>query len=123
MGLGQSATKMMQILFNSFACKWHELRYFSFTEAKRPRVQQTDRESSPADEGRDISVVYVCELPEVKGRFDIEKARNFFNRAGPHYGLLQAGKSVMSHDGVTMVRFQHGIVVIINMFRVRVMSA
>jgi ribonuclease Z len=85
-------------------------------------VQPTDRESSPAEEGRDISVVYVCELPEVKGRFDIEKARKFFNRAGPHYGLLQAGKSVMSHDGVTMVRFQHEIVVIINVFRVRVMS-
>lgn len=52
-----------------------------------------------------MSVVYVCELPEVKGRFDIEKARKFFTRAGPHYGLLQVGKSVMSHDGVTMVRF------------------
>lgn len=75
-----------------------------FPETKRPRVQQTDPESPSADEGRDVSVVYVCELPEVKGRFDIEKARKFFTRAGPHYGLLQAGKSVMSHDGVTMVR-------------------
>lgn len=51
-----------------------------------------------------MSVVYVCELPEVKGRFDIQKARKFFNRPGPHYGLLQSGKSVMSSDGKTMVR-------------------
>ncbi|KAG0614312.1 hypothetical protein M758_6G167300 [Ceratodon purpureus] len=72
-------------------------------KTKRPRVEQTDPESPSSEEGRDVSVVYVCELPEVKGRFDIEKARKFFTRAGPHYGLLQAGKSVMSHDGVTMV--------------------
>lgn len=75
---------------------------------KRARVQQTATEtsSSAVDEGCDVSVVYVCELPEVKGRFDIEKARKFFKRPGPHYGLLQSGKSVMSHDGVTMVRLQ-----------------
>lgn len=70
-------------------------------------MQQTATEtSSPVDEGCDVSVVYVCELPEVKGRFDIEKAQKFFKRPGPHYGLLQSGKSVMSSDGVTMVRLQ-----------------
>ena len=74
------------------------------SETERAGVPETDPQSPSADEGRDVSVVYVCELPEVKGRFDIEKARKFFTRAGPHYGLLQAGKSVMSHDGKTMVR-------------------
>lgn len=92
-------------IYLSCVRKWHVLKYASFTETKRPRLEQTATESSPADEGRDVSVTYVCELPEVKGRFDIEKARKFFNRPGPHYGHLQAGKSVMASDGVTMVRF------------------
>lgn len=89
---------------------WHAnlyvLKYVSLTETKRPRVQQTATESSSSDEGHDVSVVYVCELPEVKGRFDIEKARKFFNRPGPHYGLLQSGQSVMASDGKTMVRLK-----------------
>ncbi|XP_024394982.1 tRNase Z TRZ3, mitochondrial isoform X2 [Physcomitrium patens] len=71
--------------------------------SKRARVEETTAESSFADESYDVSVAYVCELPEVKGRFDIEKARKFFNRPGPHYGLLQSGKSVLASDGVTMV--------------------
>lgn len=75
------------------------------TGSKRARVEETTAESSFADESYDVSVAYVCELPEVKGRFDIEKARKFFNRPGPHYGLLQSGKSVLASDGVTMVRY------------------
>lgn len=70
---------------------------------KRPWAEQSPVEDSLVDPGGELSVVYVCELPEVKGKFDLEKAQAFFTRAGPHYGQLQAGKSVMASDGVTMV--------------------
>ncbi|CAK9882365.1 unnamed protein product [Sphagnum jensenii] len=64
-------------------------------------VKGTIRSQDKRDD--ELSVVYVCELPEVKGKFDPSKAEAFFNRPGPHYGLLQAGKSVMGSDGKTMV--------------------
>ena len=78
----------------------------SQARSKRARLEQSSSagsEQSVVDEGSDLSVVYVCELPEVKGRFDLKKAQAFFNRPGPHYGMLQAGKSVMGSDGKTMV--------------------
>jgi ribonuclease Z len=74
--------------------------------AKRPRVEQLQLGSEETLIDDELSVVYVCELPEVKGKFDPSKAEAFFNRPGPHYGLLQAGKSVMGSDGKTMVRKQ-----------------
>lgn len=67
----------------------------SQARSKRARLEQSSSagsEQSVVDEGSDLSVVYVCELPEVKGRFDLKKAQAFFNRPGPHYGMLQAGK-------------------------------
>ncbi|KAF8044967.1 hypothetical protein N665_5918s0001 [Sinapis alba] len=44
----------------------------------------------------ETSVVYVCELPEINGRFDPAKAMALGLRAGPKYGKLQAGQSVKS---------------------------
>ncbi|KAJ1685066.1 hypothetical protein LUZ63_016456 [Rhynchospora breviuscula] len=44
----------------------------------------------------DMSVVYACELPEVKGKFDPVKAASLGLKPGPKYRELQLGKSVKS---------------------------
>ncbi|GAV77562.1 Lactamase_B_2 domain-containing protein/Lactamase_B_4 domain-containing protein [Cephalotus follicularis] len=44
----------------------------------------------------EMSVIYVCELAEVKGKFDPKKAVALGLRAGPKYSQLQSGKSVKS---------------------------
>jgi ribonuclease Z len=44
----------------------------------------------------DMSVVYVCELPEIMGKFDPEKAKALGLRPGPKYRELQLGNSVES---------------------------
>ncbi|KAK8936191.1 hypothetical protein KSP39_PZI013536 [Platanthera zijinensis] len=44
----------------------------------------------------DVAVVYVCELPEIKGKFDPEKAASLGLNPGPKYRELQLGNSVMS---------------------------
>ncbi|KAH9301436.1 hypothetical protein KI387_013019 [Taxus chinensis] len=51
----------------------------------------------------DISVVYICELPDIKGKFDPSKARALGLKPGPKYRELQLGKSVRSDTGDTMV--------------------
>ncbi|PIA44311.1 hypothetical protein AQUCO_01700130v1 [Aquilegia coerulea] len=50
-----------------------------------------------------ISVIYVCELPEIKGKFDVNKAKALGVPQGPKYGKLQCGYSVMSDDQNIMV--------------------
>ncbi|KAI3671581.1 hypothetical protein L1987_87320 [Smallanthus sonchifolius] len=44
----------------------------------------------------DISVLYICELPEIRGKFDPEKAKALGLRPGPKYRELQEGTSVKS---------------------------
>ncbi|CAA7057986.1 unnamed protein product [Microthlaspi erraticum] len=44
----------------------------------------------------ETSVIYVCELPEINGKFDPKKAMALGLRAGPKYGKLQSGQSVKS---------------------------
>ncbi|MQL95375.1 hypothetical protein Taro_028042, partial [Colocasia esculenta] len=44
----------------------------------------------------DIAVVYVCELPEIKGKFDPVKAEALGLKPGPKYRELQGGSSVKS---------------------------
>ena len=51
----------------------------------------------------DISVLYICELPEIRGKFDPEKARAFGLRPGPKYRELQEGISVKSDTKNIMV--------------------
>lgn len=51
----------------------------------------------------DMSVVYVCELPEIKGKFDPSKAAAFGLKPGPKYRELQLGNSVMSDRQNIMV--------------------
>ena len=50
-----------------------------------------------------MSVVYVCELPEIKGKFDLEKAKALGLRPGPKYRELQLGNSVKSDHQNVMV--------------------
>lgn len=51
----------------------------------------------------DISVIYVCELPEIKGKFDPKKAAALGLRPGPKYRELQLGNSVKSDHQDIMV--------------------
>lgn len=44
----------------------------------------------------EMSVVYVCELPEIMGKFDPKKAVALGLKAGPKYSELQSGRSVKS---------------------------
>ncbi|KAK7402288.1 hypothetical protein VNO78_14435 [Psophocarpus tetragonolobus] len=57
----------------------------------------------PAAKPGDMSVVYVCELPEIKGKFDPEKAKAFGLKPGPKYRDLQLGNSVKSDHQNIMV--------------------
>lgn len=50
-----------------------------------------------------LSVIYICELPEVMGKFDPKKALEKGLKPGFKYGKLQRGESVMSDDGSQMV--------------------
>lgn len=44
----------------------------------------------------DVSVLYICELSEIKGKFDPERAKAFGLKPGPKYRELQNGNSVKS---------------------------
>lgn len=44
----------------------------------------------------EMSVLYICELPELMGKFDPKKAASLGLKAGPKYSELQHGKSVKS---------------------------
>ena len=57
----------------------------------------------PSAKAGDISVVYICELPEIKGKFDPEKAKAFGLKPGPKYRELQLGNSVKSDHQNIMV--------------------
>lgn len=51
----------------------------------------------------DMSVLYICELPELMGKFDPKKAAALGLKAGPKYAELQKGKSVKSDSLDIMV--------------------
>lgn len=51
----------------------------------------------------DVSVIYACELPEIKGKFDIAKAVALGLKPGPKYRELQLGNSVESDKKNIMV--------------------
>ncbi|XP_057967084.1 tRNase Z TRZ3, mitochondrial [Malania oleifera] len=55
-----------------------------------------NHKAEPAIRPGDISVIYVCELPEIMGKFDPEKAKALGLKPGPKYRELQLGKSVTS---------------------------
>ncbi|OIT32048.1 PREDICTED: zinc phosphodiesterase ELAC protein 2-like [Nicotiana attenuata] len=46
----------------------------------------------------ELSVVYICEFPEIKGKFDPDKAAKFGVEPGPKYAQLQRGNSVQSDN-------------------------
>lgn len=51
----------------------------------------------------DVSVVYACELPDIKGKFDPAKAVALGLKPGPKYRELQLGNSVISDRQNIMV--------------------
>ncbi|XP_021765309.1 tRNase Z TRZ3, mitochondrial-like [Chenopodium quinoa] len=65
--------------------------------------ESINNESETSIKPRDLSVVYICELPEIQGKFDPERAKALGLRAGPKYRELQQGKSVKSDHRDIMV--------------------
>ncbi|KAJ8440007.1 hypothetical protein Cgig2_020495 [Carnegiea gigantea] len=55
-----------------------------------------NNESGTAIKPGDLSVIYVCELPEIQGKFYPEKAQALGLNPGPKYKALQLNKSVKS---------------------------
>jgi ribonuclease Z len=51
----------------------------------------------------DTAIVYACELPEIKGKFDPAKAASLGLKPGPKYRELQLGNSVQSDKFDKMV--------------------
>lgn len=51
----------------------------------------------------EMSVIYVCELPELMGKFDPKKAVALGLKPGPKFSELQSGKSVKSDSKDIMV--------------------
>ena len=78
-----------------------EERRDQFSEALLPRSQ--NNEFDLAVKPGDISVIYVCELPEIMGKFDPQKAVALGLRPGPKYRDLQLGNSVKSDRQNIMV--------------------
>ncbi|CAI9753794.1 unnamed protein product [Fraxinus pennsylvanica] len=70
----------------------------------RPNDPETGLdETKPAN----LSVIYICELPEIKGKFDPDKAASLGLRPGPKYRELQLGNSVMSDHQNIRVKPSH----------------
>lgn len=63
---------------------------------------EEERNESVLNPG-ELSVVYVCELPEVQGKFHPEKAKALGLKPGPNYRALQLNKSVKSDELDIMV--------------------
>ncbi|XP_074285342.1 tRNase Z TRZ3, mitochondrial [Silene latifolia] len=68
-----------------------------------PASDTGNGELGPPLKPGDISVIYVCELPKIQGRFHPEKAKALGLRAGPKYRDLQNNISVKSDDRDIMV--------------------
>lgn len=73
------------------------------SEERRNQYLRPHKEHSEALKPGDISVIYVCELPEIKGKFDPAKAAALGLRPGPKYRELQLGNSVRSDHQNIMV--------------------
>ncbi|KAL7222149.1 hypothetical protein ACSBR1_023958 [Camellia fascicularis] len=72
-----------------------------YSEPLSPR--SPNNEAELAVKPGDISVIYVCELPEIKGKFDPKKASALGLKPGPKYRELQLGNSVKSDHQNVMV--------------------
>ncbi|KAL3631919.1 tRNAse Z trz4, mitochondrial [Castilleja foliolosa] len=73
----------------------------SHLEVSQPAKDKSNESSSPQSGASpskpgDLSVIYICELPEIKGKFDPKKAAEFGLRPGPKFRELQLGNSVQS---------------------------
>ncbi|KAJ4957592.1 hypothetical protein NE237_024703 [Protea cynaroides] len=75
----------------------------NFLKSPLLNSQDPNTKDPPVIKPGDISVVYVCELPEIKGKFDPAKASALGLKAGPKYRELQLGHSVMSDRQNIMV--------------------
>ncbi|KAL2516197.1 tRNAse Z4 [Forsythia ovata] len=71
----------------------------------RPSHSEVNDPETGLDETKpaNLSVIYICELPEIKGKFDPKKAASLGLRPGPKYRELQLGNPVESDRQDIMV--------------------
>ncbi|XP_033515467.1 tRNAse Z TRZ4, mitochondrial isoform X2 [Nicotiana tomentosiformis] len=67
---------------------------YHFAEDLQAQMKNSTAEDA-LDPG-DISVVYICEFPEIKGKLDRDKAAELGLESGPKYGELKRGNPVKS---------------------------
>lgn len=70
----------------------------------RPSHAEVSECDLNASKPGDLSVIYICELPEIKGKFDPKKATDLGLRPGPKFRELQLGNSVKSDRQDIMVK-------------------
>ncbi|CAN6456627.1 unnamed protein product [Victoria cruziana] len=74
-----------------------------FSKCPSPNSSGSPKKAGLATKPGDLAVVYLCELPEIKGKFDPAKAMALGLKPGPKYRELQLGNSVMSDRKNIMV--------------------
>lgn len=79
-----------------------------------PLLHPPNKKAGYAIKPGDLSVIYVCELPEIKGKFYPKRAVALGLKAGPKYRELQLGNAVMSDRQNIMVSFLHIILFLQN---------
>eukprot|EP01114_Cavostelium_apophysatum_P023195 TRINITY_DN8664_c0_g1_i2.p1 TRINITY_DN8664_c0_g1~~TRINITY_DN8664_c0_g1_i2.p1 ORF type:complete len:762 (-),score=109.98 TRINITY_DN8664_c0_g1_i2:17-2302(-) len=70
---------------------------FSYTAANMNQLVQLKDSSS--DVPTDRRVCYICQTPEIPGKFDPKKAHAMGLKAGPKFGLLTKGQTVTTDEG------------------------
>ncbi|KAJ1948904.1 hypothetical protein EC988_004984, partial [Linderina pennispora] len=63
------------------------------------RTRQISETSLPAATPTEAALCYICEGPEVPGKFDVKAAQALGLRPGPLYGRLQRGETVEGPNG------------------------
>lgn len=74
-----------------------------FTTPALPHSRNLEKLEGQTLKPGDVSVIYACELPEIKGKFDTAKAVALGLKPGPKYRELQLGNSVKSDKQNIMV--------------------
>ncbi|OVA20274.1 tRNase Z endonuclease [Macleaya cordata] len=100
--LRPSCSEGSQLMNNPSSVSSQEKRD-RFAEPLASHSQNPNRKDGVVLKPGDISVIYVCELPEIKGKFDPGKAKALGLKPGPNYRELQLGNSVMSDSKNIMV--------------------
>lgn len=101
--LDDEVVKLSAILLRPFSSAVREGKVGQITFGLQDSLQASDHKAGAAEKPGSLAVIYICELTEIKGKFDPEKAVALGLRRGPKYRELQLGESVMSDSQNVMI--------------------